>query len=84
MAGIIIDLNRITRPQFRQFIARLTADNTPEDKDKITAEMAARVITEWPFSNPITEDGVMSLGLLDGKAVDDALSAAILELNSKN
>ena len=83
--NITIDLNRVTRAQFREFMARLIdPELNAEEKDRVTAELGEIVIVEWPYDKPITADGIMSLGLVDNKHVDEALTAAILELNSKN
>jgi hypothetical protein len=81
---ITIDMNNITRKQFADFMRRLGADGTTEEKARITGELVEAVVEDWPYEQPMTADGYESLGLIDAMAVDEALSDAIMELSSKN
>ena len=82
---IEIDLNRITRREFRGYINTLLAANENTDEaDLLTGELIEKVVTSWPFDNPITQDGYMDLGLQDSKSVDEALKAALGFVAEKN
>lgn len=82
---IVIDLNRITRREFREFIARLIdSDEKTEEADLLTGELAEKVIISWNYEQPITQDGYMSLGLKDSQDVDKALRTELGLIAEKN
>ena len=82
---IEIDLNRITRREFRGYINTLLAANENTDEaDLLTGELIEKLVISWPFDNPITQDGYMDLGLQDSKSVDEALKTALGFVAEKN
>lgn len=78
--GIEIDLNRISRREFVRLTnairEALLGGDTPT-RDELTGEMAALIVNKWPYEQPVSQDGYLSLGLLDSKTVDDALNEAM-------
>lgn len=81
MDGYIgIDLNRITRGEFGALMAKPGARLSLED----TATIVARVVTEWPFEQKISEEGFKALGLVDSREVEDVVTGALDELAKKN
>ena len=82
---IDIDLNRITRRQFRGYVnALLAVDETTDEADLLTGEIIERVVISWPYEQPISQDGYMDLGLQDSKNVDEALRDALGFVAEKN
>ena len=82
---IEIDLNRITRREFRGYVnALLAVDELTDGADLLTGELIEKVIISWPYDNPITQDGYMDLGLQDSKSVDEALKDALGFVAEKN
>lgn len=80
--GITLDLNRITRREFRRFLTDLSeADG--EARDELTGQMVEKVVTTWPYNAPITQDGYLDLPLADSLAVDRALTEAMSYLSEK-
>jgi len=48
-----------------------------EDAEKIqelSGQLYAKIITVWPFSQPITAEGYVSLGMMDSTRVDEAFT----------
>jgi len=80
----IVNLNLITRKQFLDFMSRLQAEGTPDEKSIITGELVELVIEDWPYKQPVTVDGYNALGMLDSVEVDNALTDAMVDLTSKN
>jgi hypothetical protein len=80
--GITIDLNRITRREFRQWTKKLDATEDNEERDELTASLAAKVITRWPFGD-ITADTYLDLGMADSQTVDAALTEALTSVAKK-
>ena len=78
---IEIDLNRVTRPEFRAYLRG--RENGVADLDAYDAEFMCKVIVSWPYDQPVTPDGYLALGLLDAKAVDDAVMASLGEMQKK-
>jgi hypothetical protein len=80
-SGFVIDLNRITKRQFRDYLAgREQADN----KDLYDAEyLYVHVIVKWPFDMPISLESYQDLGLMDALKVDNAVSEALTQLGQK-
>jgi hypothetical protein len=82
---IEIDLNRVTRREFRGYINSLLAvDELTDEADLLTGEIISKVIISWPYEQPITQDGYMDLGLQDSKDVDVALKEALGFVAEKN
>lgn len=90
--GILIDGNRITKPEYLRIIASLTeteakgADASMDDvmkRQEFTGELAGKIIVHWPFDAPISKDGYLALGLLDSMRVDQALTEFCLSLAEK-
>ena len=79
--GVTIDLNRVSRLTFREFLRRLTAAGD-DGSDELTGDFLALVVTAWPFGTDITKDGYLALPLLDSMRVDNALNEA-MEIISK-
>ena len=84
MAEIKVNLNRITRAQFFDFIARLQNTKDTNGAANATGELVELVIEDWPYEQPITPEGYNALGMLDAIEVDNALTDAMGELASKN
>ena len=82
--GIQFDINRLTRLEFRQVFKKLQAASDGEARDRVTGAILEKVCLSWPFPNPITTDGYLSLGLNDSKIVDNALEWALLDGGQKN
>jgi hypothetical protein len=77
----VIDLNRITKREFRDYLA---GREQAEDKDLYDAEkLYIKVIMAWPFQQKISVDGYQDLGLMDALRVDDAVSEAMTQLSQK-
>lgn len=82
---ITIDLNKITRREFREFIrAIIEANEFTEEADLLTGDLASKVITGWPYEQPITQEGYMELGLADSRNVDEALKKSLGLVAEKN
>jgi hypothetical protein len=77
----VIDLNRITKREFRAY---LVGREEVEDKDLYDAEhLYVKVIMTWPFPQKISVEGYQDLGLMDALKVDDAVSGAMTQLAQK-
>jgi hypothetical protein len=88
--GIVFDLNRITRKEYARAMRQIQAlippeakegDPDPElseeDADKVqelSGQLYAKVITAWPFSQPITTEVYLNLGMMDSARVDEAFT----------
>lgn len=81
---IVVDLNRITRREYRQFLDRLREEEGGLEKDILTGDLIEKVVVSWPFSQPISADGYMSLGLGDSQKVDQELTEALTAMSEKN
>lgn len=80
--GIVIDLNRITRREFRKWTKQLDATDDHEERDELTAKLAAQVITRWPYGD-VSADGYLDLGMADSQLVDQALTEALSDISKK-
>lgn len=81
MSKFVIDLNRITKREFRDY---LVGREQAKDKDLYDAEhLYVKVIMTWPFSQKISVEGYQDLGLLDALKVDDAVSEVMVQLGQK-
>jgi len=92
---IVCDLNGITRPQFREYINKRAAlidelgqpglwDENRETLDRFDWDnLYARVLVEWPYG-AVTWEAYAALGMLDAKAVDEAVSDYMEALAKKN
>ena len=79
--GIVINLNRINKADFRKW---LKGRDKAADRDLWDAEhLYTKVITAWPWHQPISREGYDALGTLDALAVDEAVSAALESLGKK-
>ena len=83
---ITVDLNRVTRREFRQFRDRLSKikEDDIDAREEIVSGFYAQVIVEWPYDVEITPDNYLSLGLIDANAVDQAVQSAITAMTEKN
>lgn len=88
--GIVFDMNRIIRKEYLRLIRQIQALTPPEakegepepelseeDSDKIqelSGQLYAKIITAWPFSEPITAEGYINLGMMDSARVDEAFT----------
>jgi len=79
---IVIDLNRINRAYYREWITRVIEAENIDQNDALTVEMLEKVVVDWPYGE-VSGDVYHSLGLLDAKRVDDALVDAMAEINKK-
>lgn len=82
VSKIKVDLNKITRREFRTYINKL--DDNGRMPDEAQAEFVVKVVTAWPYDNPITEDGYLDLPLGDALTVDKAINKAITDTTGKN
>ena len=80
--GIVIDMNLVRRPYYYDWLDRFVKTDTPLLRMELTAEIIPKVITAWPFGD-VTGDVYKDLGLLDAKAVDEELFAAMMDINKK-
>lgn len=76
MAEIKIDLNRITRREFRAFTAALSEASTGIATDELTGDIVEKVVTAWPYDVPISAEAYLDLPLQASLEVDRALSDA--------
>jgi hypothetical protein len=88
--GIVFDLNRITRKEYARGMRQIqvltpaeTKEGEPEpelseqDAEKIqelSGQLYAQIITAWPFSQPLTVEGYLNLGMMDSARVDEAFT----------
>lgn len=82
--GVTIDLNRVSRFQFREFLRLLQEAETDFERDALTGEFYQQVITTWPFGEHISKAAYLDLPLLDSKRVDDAFTKATEIITKKN
>jgi len=82
MADIKIDLNKITRREFRAFTAALTEAKNGIATDELTADIVAKVITDWPYGD-VTADAYLDMPLEQSLEVDQALSDAFEFVSKK-
>ena len=80
--NIVIDLNRITRREFRQWTKQLEATEEGELRDELTGKIAEKVIVSWPYGD-ISADNYLDLGMADSQMVDVALTEAFSGLSQK-
>ena len=80
--GITIDLNRITRREFRQWTKRLNQTEDGEERDELTAELAQKIVVRWPYGD-VVADVYMDLGLGDSQTVDAAILSAMNDYGEK-
>lgn len=82
---IIVDMNRVTRREFRQFRNDLKAipEDQVEQREEVMAGFYGKVVVSWPFEVPVSPEGYLSLGMLDARRVDEAVSGAISEISEK-
>jgi hypothetical protein len=79
--GFVIDLNRITKREFRAY---LVGREEIDDKDLWDCErLYLKVIVSWPFDEEISVEGYENLGLTDSIKVDEAVGAALDQLSKK-
>jgi hypothetical protein len=77
----VIDLNRITKREFRDYLA---GRDEAKDKDLYDAEkLYVKVIMAWPFPQKINVEGYLNLGLTDAVKVDHAVSDVLIQLPKK-
>jgi len=79
---IVIDLNRINRAYYRDWIERVVNAASIDENDALTVEMLERVVIGWPYGE-VSGNTYHGLGLVDAKRVDDALLDAMAEINKK-
>ena len=80
---IVVDLNKITRRQFREFRQELEkAGDDTEAREIALADFYVKVIDTWPYGE-ISTDAYFNLGLLDAREVDEAVNNAINIIGEK-
>lgn len=82
--GVVVDLNRITRREFRQFrneLKEIPGDDI-DRREEITAGFYAKVISEWPHG-PVSAERYLELGLKDAAEVDRVVGEAMELLSEK-
>jgi hypothetical protein len=81
--GITVDLNRITRAEYRRLMDDIFKAEGDEDAESaLTGELAEKIITHWPFQPEINRAGYLALGIMDAKRVDAAMLQAIAEMQN--
>jgi hypothetical protein len=80
---IKVDLNQITRREFRKFLADLDSAKDGFERDDLTGALIEKVVVSWPFDEEITKDGYLSLGLADSNRVDALLTDALNGVGKK-
>ncbi len=80
--GIVFDLNRITRREFKRFMADMEAADPAEAED-LTGEFYERVIVSWPYGD-VSAAVYLELGMMDAQTVDLAFQEAADYLGKKN
>lgn len=84
--GITIDANRISRRKFVDLTSAIQRASDADDatlRDELTGEIVEKIVTYWPFENPITQDGYLDLGLMDSRRVDNAIMEFMQGLGQK-
>lgn len=79
---IEIDLNKITRREFRRF-TEAVKETEGLDSDQLTGELIAKVVTHWPYGDDISADAYLDLPLGKSQEVDQALTEALADLGEK-
>ncbi len=82
--GFTIDLNKITRREFREFTERVAAAGKSLEGDVLTGDFIERTVIAWPFDSlPITRDSYLSMGVEESMRVDRAVTQALENLSQK-
>lgn len=81
--GIVFDLNRITRREFKRFMADMEAADPAEAED-LTGEFYERVVVSWPYDDDVSAAVYLELGMMDAQIVDLAFQEAAAYLGKKN
>lgn len=83
---IIVDLNRVTRTEFRQFRKDLAGieDGDMDAREIVVSAFYAKVVASWPFEAELTPESYLALGLLDASKVDQAVNEAVTAISEKN
>ena len=82
MSEIKIDLNRVTRREFREYLVRVKeADGIKADE--LTGALIEKIVISWPYDQPITQEGYLNLGLRDSQEVDEFISGAMSNISEK-
>ena len=82
--GITLDANRISRREFMRLTMAMDEAPNVVLRDQLTAELATKIVTSWPFGDTITIDAYLDLGLMDSKRVDQALTQLMEDIAKKN
>lgn len=78
---IIIDLNGISRADFRAWFQGREKAQSPDAYD--AEHLYPKIIVSWPWDEPITPEGYDRLGNLDAMRVDREVSAALEQMAQK-
>lgn len=79
VAGITFDFRRIDAAWWSSYTKRVEAANKVNDTNlniELGGEMIEKIVTGWPFSQPITKEGFLNLSIVDAKTAVDALNVA--------
>lgn len=80
LGAIKIDLNLITRGEFKSILSNFEGDILNDDD---IGALVEKVVVEWPYDAPISSAGLDGLGLIDSRDVTDAIAEALAQLNKK-
>lgn len=74
--GIIVDISRAIPGEMTELWVAGQKGHLTEAEYARYAEFTARVVIAWPFDVPISAENYLDLGLMDTRAVDDAVKEA--------
>lgn len=72
MSDFVIDLNRWTYKDYKNYKAALEADEL-----ETASNIAANAIVSWPFDKVVSGESIMSLGFSDMMAVFRAVGKSL-------
>lgn len=96
--GLEIDLDRMRRSELRVFLrdliridAELSQDNLTldqragfeEQQENLTAWLVEKIVVSWPFPQPVSKEGYLTLSLADAVTADEALIKALAWLSEQ-
>ena len=79
---IVVDLNKITRREFRAYLDKAKAEDTiPDD---VQASFIEQVVTAWPYAAAVSGEAWLDLPLTAAVAVEIAIETAISDMRKKS
>lgn len=83
-SDFIVDLSRAIPGETTELWLSFQDGRVTEEKQNKLAEFTARVVTGWPFDVPISAENYLNLGIMDARAVDEAVSKAVQAERGRN